>query len=440
VFFLLFFIVIAGDALSTQNISSPGYLDDRDSLNVRFVGRCDTPGYAWDVAVSGSYAYVADYYRGLRVIDVSNASSPHEVGACDSALNAVHVTVADSIVYVASHTRGMRIVNVRDPLNPVILSTFTVPSGHGIFNVEVADTIAFATSGIPCPSSQTLRVIDVSDPSAPAQIDSIPAGEGSGQHLGLRLNGDYLYINSTEAPYFRVFTAADPESVVQVGGCSLPSYPSFDIRVSGSFAYVTCNVGGVAVVDISNPAQPQVVGQMSVPSYPYSIDISGLRAFITCGSAGLRVADISDPYHPHEIGFHDTPDWAQGICYQAPYIYVACDTAGLLIYELLPTGLEETSAAGSPASLQVSPNPSPGRIEFAFNPGKEHRSKSIELQIFDISGRVVKSFSLPTTYSILHTVVWSGTDQTGRPVPSGVYFAVAEKNGAVERVKIVISR
>jgi len=438
VFFLLPILLFTADFHSLANVSSPINFDHRDSLNVRFVGRCDTPGYAWDVAVSGSYAYVADYYRGLRVIDVSDASSPHEVAACDSALNAVHVTVVDSFVYVASHTRGMRIVDVRDPANPAILSTFTVPSGHGIFNVEVDDTVAYATSGIPCPSPQTLRVIDVSDPSSPAQIDSIPAGEGSGQHLGLRWSADYLYLNSTTAPYFRVFTAADPESVVQVGGCGLPSYPDFDIRVSGNYAYVTCNVGGVAVVDIADPAQPQVVGQMAVPSYPYGIDISGLRAFITCGSAGLRVANLSDPVHPNEVGFHDTPAWARGVCYQAPYVYVACDTAGLLIYELLPTGQEEAAAVGPPISLQVWPNPSRRTTDIGWQVS-DNRYRINDIIIYDIAGRLIKTFSL-TDIGAPSSVIWRGEDNAGRPVPDGVYFAVADLNGAAGRVKIVISR
>jgi len=37
-------------------------------------------------------------------------------------------------------------------------------------------------------------------------------------------------------------------------------------------------------------------------------------------------------------------------------------------------------------------------------------------------GRVVKSFQLPTTYSILPAVVWNGTDDLGIKLPAGVYF------------------
>ena len=37
-------------------------------------------GYAYGVAVSGNYAYVADGEAGLQVIDVSNPANPHARG------------------------------------------------------------------------------------------------------------------------------------------------------------------------------------------------------------------------------------------------------------------------------------------------------------------------------------------------------------------------
>jgi len=43
------------------------------------VAHVDTPGLAYGVAVSGGFAYVADYNQGLRVIDVSTPSAPVEV-------------------------------------------------------------------------------------------------------------------------------------------------------------------------------------------------------------------------------------------------------------------------------------------------------------------------------------------------------------------------
>ena len=48
------------------------------------MGAYDTPDIAYSVAVSGGYAYVADGYSGLRVVDVSDPANPVETGFYDT--------------------------------------------------------------------------------------------------------------------------------------------------------------------------------------------------------------------------------------------------------------------------------------------------------------------------------------------------------------------
>ncbi len=77
------------------------------------VGYYDTPGYAWGVYVSGSYAYVADLDAGLRIINVSNPSSPYEVGYYDTPGYAWGVYVSGSYAYVADSDAGLRIIKIK---------------------------------------------------------------------------------------------------------------------------------------------------------------------------------------------------------------------------------------------------------------------------------------------------------------------------------------
>ena len=77
------------------------------------VGYYDTPGYAYGVAVSGFYAYVADGYEGLRIINISNPSRPYEVGYYNTLGYARNVAVSGSYVYVADGYAGLRIIRVR---------------------------------------------------------------------------------------------------------------------------------------------------------------------------------------------------------------------------------------------------------------------------------------------------------------------------------------
>ena len=71
------------------------------------------PDIVSGVAVSGTHAYVADNYGGLRVVDVSDPTSPQEVGfyrAWDAVAKvgfsatpkmALNVAVAGGLAYVA---------------------------------------------------------------------------------------------------------------------------------------------------------------------------------------------------------------------------------------------------------------------------------------------------------------------------------------------------
>ncbi|MEO0190817.1 MAG: T9SS type A sorting domain-containing protein, partial [candidate division WOR-3 bacterium] len=89
-------------------------------------------------------------------------------------------------------------------------------------------------------------------------------------------------------------------------------------------------------------------------------------------------------------------------------------------------GIEETSL--NPKSqirnpkLTVHPNPFTEKTEI-FLPSVDVPGRDASLKIYDITGRLVKSFDLATRYSLLATsIIWDGTDDNGRNVPQGIYF------------------
>ena len=73
------------------------------------VGSYDTPGAAYDLAVSGSYVYVADENGGLRVIDVTAPELPVEVASNDI-VYPYHVVVAGNHAFVLHDWSGLYIL------------------------------------------------------------------------------------------------------------------------------------------------------------------------------------------------------------------------------------------------------------------------------------------------------------------------------------------
>ncbi|MCF7793836.1 MAG: CotH kinase family protein [Candidatus Cloacimonetes bacterium] len=68
------------------------------------------------------------------------------------------------------------------------------------------------------------------------------------------------------------------------------------------------------------------------------------------------------------------------------------------------------------------PNPFNPTTTISFNLSNE-QNEQVELVIYNLKGQQVKTFSnLPISQSTNQQIVWNGTDQTGKPVSSGVYF------------------
>ena len=92
------------------SLALAGAAQAQDSLNCRERGYYHTSGEACGVAVAGSFAYVADWNAGLRVIDVSNPANPVERGYYVTPGLARGVSVAGSFAYVAAENAGLRVI------------------------------------------------------------------------------------------------------------------------------------------------------------------------------------------------------------------------------------------------------------------------------------------------------------------------------------------
>ena len=106
------------------SILVPGRLVAVDLELMRVGGYHHTSGvtYATGVAVSGTFAYVADHDAGLQVIDISNPANPQRVGGNSAFGDARDLVVAGTNVFVAAGQAGLVILDLFRPsvrLEPV---------------------------------------------------------------------------------------------------------------------------------------------------------------------------------------------------------------------------------------------------------------------------------------------------------------------------------
>ncbi|GCL43574.1 DUF4347 domain-containing protein [Dolichospermum planctonicum] len=124
------------------------------------VGNYNTSGYAWGVQVVGNYAYVADYYSGLQIIDISNPTTPTLKGNYDTSGRALGVQVVGNYAYVADYYSGLQIIDISNPTTPTLKGNYDT-SGYA-YGVQVVGNYAYVAD-----SYSGLQIIDISNPTTP---------------------------------------------------------------------------------------------------------------------------------------------------------------------------------------------------------------------------------------------------------------------------------
>jgi hypothetical protein len=293
------------------------------------------------VAISGHYAYALGYYAGeLVAIDVSNPADPTITGASapsSALINGATVNVAGGYAYVVSKNRNasktddddgtgnsLTILDIHtNPAVPAIVGTIRVPSElFGGYGVTVANGYAYVAGqgtliGQPAaPDSGTgsFAVVNVSNPAAPTIVahldnDALPApwtGSNALQHIcSVFVSGHYAYVTAAYSNRLTIIDISNPAAPQIVGSSPALAFP-VDVAVSGKYAYVANQTVNPAhpnfgVVDIADPANPKLVGTVRNPvlSGAYRIRLHGKFAYISAVyAASVSAIDITDPTHP----------------------------------------------------------------------------------------------------------------------------------------------
>jgi hypothetical protein len=115
-----FGVAISGDYAYVACLGAVHAIDISDPATPALAGTCDTPGGAHRVAISGDYAYIADGYSGLQVIDISNPTSPTLAGTCDTPDYVQNVAISGDYAYVADGYSGLQVIDISNPTSPTL--------------------------------------------------------------------------------------------------------------------------------------------------------------------------------------------------------------------------------------------------------------------------------------------------------------------------------
>ena len=110
----------------------------------------------------------------------------------------------------------------------------------------------------------------------------------------------------------KVYDFSDPTQPVLLGECDTPGN-AYNLTLVGELAFIADGYeGGLQIVEISDPTDPQLLGGCATPGGCFAVAANDKYAYSAEGMSGIAIIDITDPYNPQlESVVYDTyyPPW-----------------------------------------------------------------------------------------------------------------------------------
>jgi hypothetical protein len=316
-------VAISGDyAYVADGTSGLKVIDISDPTDPTLGGSYNTPGDAHGAAISGDYAYVADGASGLQVIDISAPTSPTLAGNYNTSGSAYGVAISGDCAYVADGASGLQVIDISAPTSPTLAGNYNT-SGTA-YGVAISGDYAYVADG-----TSGLQVIDISDPAAPTLSGNYNT---SGSAYGVAISGDYAYVADGTSG-LQVIDIGNSANLRLEGSYNTPGNAR-GVDISGGYAYVADDISGLQVLGIRNPAAPALIGGYELPGDAYSVVTSGDYLYLADYTSGLQVIDIADCAIPGRAGSCDTPDVAWGVAISGDHAYIADWSSGLQVIDI----------------------------------------------------------------------------------------------------------
>ncbi|OGD25905.1 MAG: hypothetical protein A2V57_06755, partial [Candidatus Aminicenantes bacterium RBG_19FT_COMBO_65_30] len=278
-------------------------------------------------ATAGNLCLVPAWQDSLRIVDFSNLGSPEQVGFLESVAITNHVDVVDGLALVSTSRMTLNKLKI---LNLVGLGTISETASLGI-PYGINDLAASGTRAYLANASTGLHVVDVTDPSHPAETGSTLSAP---QAQDIVISGHYAYV-ADGLNGLKIFDIRTPGNPVLIGACPTGGY-AYQLDVSGRYAYLACSTqGGLKIIDVSNPRNPHIVGSHVFSEAAYNVAVWENHAYVVNYNGDyLWVVDVSSPANPVEKATLGVYYCFGDIGFSGHYMFVPNTFFGLKIIDI----------------------------------------------------------------------------------------------------------
>ena len=450
------------------DITDPGEL-----VNLEFY---DTPGLSEQVVASEDIAYIANGYSGLQIIDISDNYNPFYISSFQTFHKAKGFDIQNNHLFLADGNAGLDVLDISNVTNPIYLDTYF--GGYGVANsVSIHNNrLCF---GKDYPFAQLL-LIDISVPENPVLLNTFDYSYLLFESIVVCQTNTNLFVGAFDT--LSIYDITDFSNPLLLSKYKAQS-PITDVQISAEFGFISLGANGVEIVNVENTVSPQFIASFDTPGYANNILIHADVLIISDREGGLHIYDVSDPTMPslietfmpnynsnivlrplivdnkmivvdrewNEIVTYDISDVyninfqssqkvnfeINDMIYKSGLLFCSLELHGLIVIDGSPivSVKEKEKEFYGLSDFSIFPNPFKSNTTVSY---KFEADSFVSINIFNASGKKVKSLINQIENIGTHYINWDGTDEFNNKMPAGLYFIRLNSNGKRKTSKILM--
>lgn len=302
---------------------------EKGALSIHFEPTYLKTDSAKKVVVSNNKAYVIDRHNGisggtngsLKIIDTSDDLTPKLLSNLELSRHVNDIKLLGSTAIIAD-VNGVNFVDVTNSEIPIVTTTLAMGLNNTL-SIATKNNYAYVGGDS---DKYHLKIIDISDMSAPRLLRSVDLGLGDNRIKSIVIDNNYGYVISIDK--ISIIDISAPESPLLLNSIDIPNVVT--LAVQNEIAFITDYTGSLTSIDFSDPLNSILLEQINIGKFYKTngddIAIDDNIAFVANGANGVTMFDISNPSAIELVGEFFSGH-ASSITYDDKFIYAAAARA-----------------------------------------------------------------------------------------------------------------
>jgi putative cell wall-binding protein len=328
-------VVVAGSYAYVATDGGVDVFDVSDAAAPKIAAQVPIKGLIEDIALGGDYLYAVGSEGRMQIVEITDPKAPVLRGSWGDGGGMHGVAVSGDRVWVTYDGHGLKCLDAADKDTPDLLDYADEPSGSHYYDIALTGTKAYVSFGSDRDSAKKIRCFNVSG-NKPLKVGADYAVTGTDVAVRSLAASGTLVFSAEKARGLEIVDFTTPTvpvrkstyGVVGIGGCG--------VALDGNRAYLAAGDAGMKVVDVGNPASPNMIGGYDAAGVS-SVAVSAGKAYITTG-ATLVIVDVGTLPATLLGSYELVPQTAKDVVVSGDFAYVAAGSEGLLKVDISAPG------------------------------------------------------------------------------------------------------